>query len=457
MGTSRRATLVCSLFVLLSSPSWAQTDADKATARTLAHEGVALKQAGKCEQALEKLMRAQQIYDAPTHLLLIGQCQVTLGRLVEGAETFRTLKRRKLEDDAPTAFRRAKEQATEELAAIEPRIPKVRISIVPPDVHGFEVRIDGTQVPAAVVGVDRLANPGHHVVEVSAPGYKAAQVQLQLSEGQVLPVEVKLERDGTPLAPPPAAGPNGTPPQPVPTPPPRTESEEDDGLELLLSVRLQTAFPGGDFGTITYRDTNTQTDQELNGGKVSDSFGPGGGLELQGALRFAENWAGALFFGVDGFGHVSSDDYGADLAVVYPGAQEFEAKESSAPYGGISGQWFSSPDDLGVFAEIGLAVRAWHQTVEYRPTATATETCSLEVTRSAPMLRMLIGLQVPVADGFMVTPFTSYSGGGVGTTRLKPTGDGECGGATTELSEASDDSAVYLLTVGAAGTLSFGL
>ncbi len=74
-------------FLLVSTSAWAQTDSDRATARLLAEEGIALQQQGKYEEALDKLTRAQQIFNAQTHLLLIAQCQVAVGKLVEGAET----------------------------------------------------------------------------------------------------------------------------------------------------------------------------------------------------------------------------------------------------------------------------------------------------------------------------------------------------------------------------------
>ena len=453
-----RALLVstlCSLMMVTSSPTWAQTDADKATARALAQDGIELKNAGKYDEALEKLNRAQQIFDAPTHLLLIAQCQVALGKLVEGAETYRKLKRRKLGNDAPAAFRAAQRRAGEELAAVEPRIPKLRLRLQPENVHGFDVRIDEVKVPSAVVGVDRLANPGHHMIEVSAPGYRTAQVQIQLAEGQVLPVEVKLERDGTPVAPPPP-GPVTQPPagtgRPVPKPPPTKPSDDEQSdLSLLIAARLKTAFPGGDFGTTTY-DT-----AEVKGGNVADSFGPGGGLELQGALRFGDHWAALVLLGVDGFGKVSSSDYGVDLAELpsYSGATGFEAKESSAPYAGLGGQWYSCPNCLGVLAEAAITVRQFTQTVEF---TRGSDTCQVSIGRSTPMFRLLAGFQVPIGEETMLTPFTSYAAGSVGTTRIEPNADNPAGCPTDSIeSKNTTDSSVYLLTLGLAGTMSFGL
>lgn len=449
MRPLHRATIALLLTTLLSAPVWAQTDADKATARALAEEGIALKQAQKYEEALDKLTRAQQIFDAPTHLLLIGQCQVSLGKLVEGAETFRRLQRSKLDPGAPPAFVSAKKQADEELRAVEPRIPKVRIQLVPEEVEGFEVRIDGVTVPAAVVGVDRVANPGHHVVEVSAPGYRKAQVQLQLTEGQVLPVEVRLERDGTGVAP---ATP---PPTYTPSPPPKTVDSpprEGSRMDFLLTARLQLAWPGGDFGTTTFGD------DEIKGGSVSESFGSGGGLELQGGLRFGDHFAGVLLFGVDGFGKVSSDRYSAELGGLYPDAdpETFEAKNSTAPYGGIGGQWQTCRDCFGFVGEIALMLRQFTQTVEYQRDEDG-RTCQISVGRNAPMLRAMAGLQVPIGTDLNLMPFASISAGSVATMELKPSEDAELKCRTDTRSAETLEGGVVLFTLGLSGTMAFEL
>lgn len=455
MRALHRATIALLLTTLVTAPVWAQSDADKATARTLAEEGIALKQAQKYEEALDKLTRAQQIFDAPTHLLLIGQCQVALGKLVEGAETFRRLQRSKLDAGAPPAFVSAKKQADDELRAVEPRIPKVRIKLVPEEVEGFEVRIDGVVVPAAVVGVDRVANPGHHVVEVSAPGYRKAQVQLQLTESQVLPVEVRLERDGTPLA---SATP---PPTYTPAPPPKpVDSPPSDGsrMDFLLTARLQLAWPGGDFGTNTFGASETQAAAEIRGGAVSESFGSGGGLELQGGLRFGDHFAALLLFGVDGFGKVSSDRYSADLEVLYEdaAARSFEAKESTAPYGGIGAQWQTCRDCFGFVGEVALMLRRFTQTVEYEH-LTERKKCEISVVRNAPMLRAMAGLQVPLAADLNLMPFASISGGSVATTDLEPSEDPQLRCQTDSRSAETVEGSVVLFTLGLSGTMAFEL
>jgi hypothetical protein len=58
--------------------------ADVAGARLLAVEGIKLANAGNCRYAVEKLSRAQSLHPAPTILGRLGECQVAIGKLVEG-------------------------------------------------------------------------------------------------------------------------------------------------------------------------------------------------------------------------------------------------------------------------------------------------------------------------------------------------------------------------------------
>src|SRR5688572_3828355 len=96
---------VCATIGLAPAPAFAQSAADKATACTLATEGIKLFRANKFAEALDKLQRAQALYDAPVHLLYIARSQVKLDKLVDGSETYRRLIRFPLETNPPPAFK----------------------------------------------------------------------------------------------------------------------------------------------------------------------------------------------------------------------------------------------------------------------------------------------------------------------------------------------------------------
>jgi hypothetical protein len=193
MGSSVRALigiLVTGAALLGSGTVQAESAADRATARPLATEGIQLFQQGKVPEALDKLERAQALYDAPIHLVYIARCQIKLNRFVDAAETYRRLVRTELAPNAPQAFKDAVEDARDELAELEPRIPVLRIEVKPTGVEGMEVKIDSQVVSAAVLGVDRPIKPGFHVVEVRAPDYAPYSKTVEVKPGtkDVLPV-----------------------------------------------------------------------------------------------------------------------------------------------------------------------------------------------------------------------------------------------------------------------------
>src|SRR5690606_6492137 len=83
----------------------AQSAENKAAARALGVEGIKLANAGNCEAAIEKLSRAEALYHAPTILGRLGECQVALGKLVEGTENLNRVVREQLAPNAPAAFK----------------------------------------------------------------------------------------------------------------------------------------------------------------------------------------------------------------------------------------------------------------------------------------------------------------------------------------------------------------
>src|SRR3984957_12939295 len=91
------------------------SDADRAAARELFVEGVKLQEAGSFADALDRFDRAQAVFSAPTHLLHIAECEAAVGKLVESAETYRTLTRTTLPPGAPNAFVQAQKPGTAKL------------------------------------------------------------------------------------------------------------------------------------------------------------------------------------------------------------------------------------------------------------------------------------------------------------------------------------------------------
>ncbi len=199
--------------------------ADIASARALGQEGVKLADMNNCQEAVDKLARAEKIFHAPTTLGRLGECQVQLGKIVEGTENLNKVARESLAPGAPAAFAQAQERAKKVLAEAKPKIARLKIAVAGPSDVRWTVTVDGEPMPLANLNTNRPMDPGEHNIEATAPGYKVARAKVTLAEGGTDSVALTLEPD--PNAPPaPVAPPvqqQAPVPQPLPQPPPQYE------------------------------------------------------------------------------------------------------------------------------------------------------------------------------------------------------------------------------------------
>jgi hypothetical protein len=145
-------------------------------ARALFGEGVAAADAEDWATAAERFGRALSLRPSPTIALNLGVALEHLGRLVEAAEVFRGVAR----DGAASVDVRA--SATESLAALEPRIAWVRLSVEGP-LEGVRFSVDERSLAAALVGTSVPLDPGPHRFVASREDLEVASVSLSLAEG----------------------------------------------------------------------------------------------------------------------------------------------------------------------------------------------------------------------------------------------------------------------------------
>ena len=166
-----------------------------AAARALAVEGVKLAQAKRCDEAIEKLQRAEQLHHSPIVLARLGECLIDQGRLVEGLECLRGVVREPLPEKPSDAMREAYASSKSLLEATHDKVATLTISIdAAPDAQAT-VTIDGSAIPAALFGVGRPTDPGEHVIAASAPGYLTTTRTLTLTRGQEQSVVLALVMD----------------------------------------------------------------------------------------------------------------------------------------------------------------------------------------------------------------------------------------------------------------------
>ncbi len=187
--------LFCTVAQLHASDARAEdaSAAETAAARSLAVDGLKLAQANNCVEAVPKLERAEKLYHSAVVASRLGECYVSVGRLVEGTEILRKVLREPQPADATPALTKALERAQRVLDTAKPRIAGLTVKIAA--VQDMRVKIDGNVVPSALVDTEVPTDPGEHSIEVTAPGFLKAATRISVAESEKKSVTLTLSRD----------------------------------------------------------------------------------------------------------------------------------------------------------------------------------------------------------------------------------------------------------------------
>jgi hypothetical protein len=309
------------------------TAAETAAARTLAVDGLKLAQAGKCDEAIPKLERAEKLHHSAIVLSRLGECQVSEGKLVEGTEMLRKVLREPLPANPSPALSKAYEHAQNTLDTAKPKIAGLTISVTAPAGTELRLTVDGQVIATTLLDSELPADPGDHVIEATAPGFLRALARVTLNAADKRTVALKLDADpNAPVASPASASDDAkvssaaTPPQNrasthldapvVPEAPPPAPSHA--AAYVSWSVGLVGVGVGTAFGLITLKDkhnlnstcdsnvcpasSRNSVDTAKRSGNISTiAFGVGGAGLLLGTV---------LYFSVGG----ASDTHAANNA-----------------------------------------------------------------------------------------------------------------------------------------------
>ncbi len=177
----------------------AQTDLERATARDAANSGRQAFDAGQYEKAIDSFTRAESLVHAPPHLLFLARAQVKLGRLVAAHETYTKITRESLAPNAPKAFVDAHSAAESEQTSVDARLPSVTVTLQGAPASGVVVDMDGTNLPAAMIGIPLPADPGLHTFKTSGTA-TGDPVTITLAEAAKQTVVLKVHSSGVPAA-----------------------------------------------------------------------------------------------------------------------------------------------------------------------------------------------------------------------------------------------------------------
>ena len=255
MTSSRSIRRLASLALALAiaAPSAVATAqqrsaADIAQARELFNEGLALRERGDSDAALEKLKAAHALGGTPITGDELGKTYLALGKLVEARESFLEVARIPVQARETARSKAAREDSARLAEDIRARLPSLRVKIAGASSSSVTVTIDGASIPSQALDTPRLVNPGDHQLSARSASGGVADAKVWLKEGESRDVELKIE--ATPAGSPPshaatdAAPPAALPPDVAPLAP-------SGGLSPLVFVGFGVAAAGAVAGGVT--------------------------------------------------------------------------------------------------------------------------------------------------------------------------------------------------------------
>ena len=161
-----------------SSQRWA---AEKKAVR-LGHDGIALYEASRWDEAYQRFNAAEALVHSPVFLLYMARCRRNTGKLLEAAERFDRLSRERVSDDAPAAWHGAVADARAELIALRRSIPRIVVVLRAP--LDSRLTLDGRELPASALGKSLDLDPGRHSIVARDPKGRRVVRSFQLTSGQ---------------------------------------------------------------------------------------------------------------------------------------------------------------------------------------------------------------------------------------------------------------------------------
>ena len=263
----------------LTAPALAQSDEQRAGARTLATEGAQAFNEGRFKDAVDMFAKAESLMHAPPHLLFMARAHAKLGQFVKAREAYLKIVKEQLAPSAPQAFRDAQSAAEEERKQVEPHIGKLTVKVEGADAaKDLSVTIDGQPVSTVLLGVPQPMDPGDHTVAATASGFKAAPVKASLKEAGQGSVTIKMEVDAS-APPPPVTAPGAPSADAVvsTTPsgaPPSDTGSGSNGMRIGSYVGFGVGAVGVVLGTVfVLKSSSNRKDADKATTTLEDTYG----------------------------------------------------------------------------------------------------------------------------------------------------------------------------------------
>ncbi len=179
---------------------------DPAAAEALYKTARDLLAKGDWDGACPKFDASMQLDPAASTLINVAKCRDHEGKL---AASWAELKRAIVLNQETQGEERKKtlgELIDKALAELEPRLPKLNLTISPRP-EGLTVLRDGVPIPLAMLDESIPLDPGAHMVKVEAPGYVSVERSVTAEAGRTAALDITLAKASLPPADKPAVAP----------------------------------------------------------------------------------------------------------------------------------------------------------------------------------------------------------------------------------------------------------
>jgi hypothetical protein len=195
-GASVLALLGVAFSARAAPPATKSPARDPAAAEALFEQGRRALEQNDLETACAKFAESQSLDPAVGTLMNWATCEERKGLIATAWQHWRAALAELPADDDRLAF------ARQRVAALEPRLPYLTITLAPSAPSDTRVERDGVALGRASLGTALPVDPGTRSIAVRAPGFEPRTLQLTIAEGEKKRLEVA---PGDPL---PAAAPS---------------------------------------------------------------------------------------------------------------------------------------------------------------------------------------------------------------------------------------------------------
>lgn len=167
---NRNSLLLLLAFIATPAVAHAGDAAIMSTTRELAKQGLEAFDAGRFDEAVEKLSKAYSVVHVPTLAVATARAMAKIGKLVAASELYLEATRMPQDKSWQATQLEAQKDAERERSQLLQRIARIEIAVSGAAAKDIAVRIDGIAVPQALVDAEQMVDPGLRQVEGTCGG-----------------------------------------------------------------------------------------------------------------------------------------------------------------------------------------------------------------------------------------------------------------------------------------------